>query len=295
MPPRAYEGAQILHVGERDPKDKNYETSEVVLAAPGTIVAPIPKGMKPTMDNAITLLAQQLNNTLGKGKHKPVKAAQGATINYDPNSLLTQANNFASTMLTDRYNNKQLNYQYNSVPATQKVAQQHALDMQRDAAWQNTLAQQRQANATRLGGGGGGGGGGSTGPTFDPLRESMLQQELRSRERIAQMQQENQFDPLRQALLEMQLGVTRRGQDIDSQLGNRGLDIRGTEVGNQFTLGKEGNNIRKREVEGQLALGNRQVALDEAMAAYQRIMGGISEASLPGIRSGNTPESGIYG
>lgn len=63
----AESGPQILHVGERSPKDKKYETSEVVLAAPGTVVAPIPKGMKVDENNSLMLIIMQILKALQGG------------------------------------------------------------------------------------------------------------------------------------------------------------------------------------------------------------------------------------
>lgn len=56
----AMSGPALIQVGERSPKDKKYQTREVVLAPPGTVVAPMPKGMEPTHENGMALVLSQL-------------------------------------------------------------------------------------------------------------------------------------------------------------------------------------------------------------------------------------------
>lgn len=53
-------GPTLLQVGERSPTDKKYQTREVLLAPPGTVVAPMPKGMEPTEENGLALVLAHL-------------------------------------------------------------------------------------------------------------------------------------------------------------------------------------------------------------------------------------------
>lgn len=77
--PALLKGFQILRVGERSKKDKKFATDEFVAAPPGTIVAPRPKGMAPTMQNAIKALAETASQaTLPQPKFDSVKALKGA-------------------------------------------------------------------------------------------------------------------------------------------------------------------------------------------------------------------------
>jgi len=58
-------------------------------------------------------------------------------------------------------------------------------------------------------------------------------------------------------------------------------------------LGLGAQNIRQQEVNNQMQLGQRQMTIQEAADQFQRIMAGISEASLPsGSRA--TPQYGIF-
>lgn len=66
--PALLKGFQLLRVGERSRKDKKYETDEFVAAPPGTIVAPRPKGMAPTVENAIQQLTNTAVEAMGSGQ-----------------------------------------------------------------------------------------------------------------------------------------------------------------------------------------------------------------------------------
>jgi hypothetical protein len=70
MPPKVYAGTQLILVGERGHKDKRFESSEYLLAPPGTIVAPRPKGEPATEENAmkaVKKMAKTLGGHMGKG------------------------------------------------------------------------------------------------------------------------------------------------------------------------------------------------------------------------------------
>lgn len=77
------EGPAILRVGERSPKDKKFATDEFVYAAPGSIVAPRPHDMEPTMENAIAALLTTAVKAFGasRGKSAATKPA-GAQGGY---------------------------------------------------------------------------------------------------------------------------------------------------------------------------------------------------------------------
>src|SRR5574341_555290 len=66
--PTMVEGPTILRVGERNPTDKKFAVDEFVFAAPGTIVAPRPHDMEPTMDNAIRALVDTALKTFNSAR-----------------------------------------------------------------------------------------------------------------------------------------------------------------------------------------------------------------------------------
>ena len=55
------EGPTLLLTGERNPKDKEWDTAEYVFAPPGTIVGKKRKGEKPTMKNAMRAIFSQVS------------------------------------------------------------------------------------------------------------------------------------------------------------------------------------------------------------------------------------------
>ncbi len=68
------EGPVLLHVGERTKDDPRFASDEFVLAPPGTVVAPRPHNMKPTVANARKAIAGQLAGL------SLDEAAEGATV-----------------------------------------------------------------------------------------------------------------------------------------------------------------------------------------------------------------------
>ena len=93
--PSLLKGFQILRVGERNPKDKRYAADEFVAAPPGTIVAPRPRGMKPTLENAISALADTAVQAASAApakqrslKSKVLARAQGGTYVVAPGDNL---------------------------------------------------------------------------------------------------------------------------------------------------------------------------------------------------------------
>ena len=63
MAGKAYGGPIIMRVGERTGKSPRYAKDEFILAAPGTIIAPRPKGVKPTLENAARAILKQALKT----------------------------------------------------------------------------------------------------------------------------------------------------------------------------------------------------------------------------------------
>jgi hypothetical protein len=63
----------------------------------------------------------------------------------------------------------------------------------------------------------------------------------------------------------------------------------------QFALGNESNRINAMSANQDYAARNRQLSLQQASDEFNRIMRGVSEASLPGVRAGNVPSMGVFG
>jgi hypothetical protein len=85
MAGKAYGGPIIMRVGERTGKSPRYAKDEFILAAPGTVIAPRPKGVKPTLENAARAILKQALKTkvpgaqLGAGIWKGINIAPSGT------------------------------------------------------------------------------------------------------------------------------------------------------------------------------------------------------------------------
>ncbi len=93
--------------------------------------------------------------------------------------------------------------------------------------------------------------------------------------------------------LESQLGMGRLGIDRESlglqrELGTRGLANDQARIDLQRLLGMRELDIRNQ-------LGNRELDLTQDTNYFNRIMRGVSEAALPGVRAGRTPTQSFGG
>lgn len=192
------DGHELIQVGERRYDDPNYETSEVVLAAPGTVVAPIPKGMKnPSHEDAMGLIVAQLlkhiNGQDAEGQGDPQKAAAGTiTGPVDPYKLLDFANSYGGLRSQYDLGRRGIN---------------------RDL----TLGSMRDLTDRR-------------GQDID---EALGR--LRNKTDLSKIDSDEYRTKLELASNERE-GAAERG--VKSQLGNRGLDITASKNNNDFTLGK---------------------------------------------------------
>lgn len=239
---------ELIQVGERSPKDKKYQTREVVMAMPGTVVAPLEKGVAPTQENAMMAIMQQLMNMHGKMPRdkKGVRGmAGGGTIGPEANpfgmlSSILQAGSTMSQYKLGRMdrdlNREQFRHSFNRDRQDRKAAEES----------------QRASNYAS--------------------RQSLGNSYRQSQASSNQQAEDNSW--------------RNRQLNIQEQLGNRGLDI-------ESMLGLGGQNLRGQEIAQQGQLGNRQMDIQTAADQFSRIMAGISEASLPGVRGGATPQFGL--
>lgn len=232
MPPK------LLVVGERKPTDKHYETKEVVLAAPGTVVAPVPKGMDVNPKTATALIISQLMDHLGMLSGKPKKAGPKGVQGAQAGTITSPNDPYKTTDLLSAFANLLANY---------------------------NLGQGRLSLDTLLGKGNLALGKGNL-----ALGQSSLAANTRAQD----------LDRAMQELL------TKGGWQNQLQLA--GLSNASAEkIAGQRTAA----DIRGQDINAQL--GNRQLDLTAAQNAFDRIMRGVSEASVPGVRAGRVPTGGV--
>lgn len=192
---------QLIQVGERRYDDPNYETSEVVLAAPGTVVAPIPKGMKnPSHEDAMGLIVAQLmkhingtDDEADQNAKDPQKAAAGTvTSPNDPYKLLDLLNSYGAQRSGYDLGRRGINRDL------ELGGMRNATDI-RGQDLSQILGLGRNANDT----------------------SRILADQSMSAHKIASDERE---------------GAAERA--LKGQLGNRGLDINASKNNNDFALGK---------------------------------------------------------
>ena len=257
---------QLLHVGERKTTDKNYETSEVVLAPPGTVVAPIPKGVKVTDENAIALILQQLMQMAqsSKGGTQPQsrvkKAASGVTVPNDPYQLLNYGLQYGlgSAQLGQQATQNTFNNNLATKQQGINVDQQMRTNALNNLARVNAIHQTMIGNAQ------------TAATNQQQLEMQRLNMQSGSNDNSAEL-------ALRRLLGMRELDISQQVADQNYALGGRGLDLRGQELAQQ------------------LQLVTKQLGLQQASDEFARIMAGVSEASLPGVRAGSVPSMGVFG
>lgn len=237
-----HEGPTMLHVGERSPKDKNFETSEVVLAAPGTVVAPIPKGMKATPENAHALiLAQLLKTRMGGGAAKAgpgvrASAMGSVTRDEDPSGYLNSLVGFAN------------------------VGSNNEVGMGR-------LGVDERANNQSYDLGG------------RKLQSDQLISSQKNATDLALGNAQNQNTAMGNSM-NYSLGMNRLAEDR-----TKNTEDYQNETQNRAEQGREANQTDY--------TNNRQIDLQNTMQTFQRIMAGLGQSAVPGVRSGRVPGGGL--
>lgn len=299
-----HDGPQLLHVGERSPKDKNFETSEVVLAAPGTVVAPIPKGMKPTEENAIALVMSQLLKTMGKPKGAKSKGVQGAQLGFagsddyiPPGTLFYSPPPPVGPSRTPDFTGSSVGFSAGPVGASTAAP---------------TVSTPRYSAPVS--------GGGTTSNFFDPgvlysagntLTGNAANYNL-GRRGLSQADQHFQqnfgLGQQRFGLEQGQFGLAQQRFGLDQMLANAQvqqfqeqmaldqamLDLQEMIAQQQYQLGVKALALQELERQDALNLGTRSLDIQAMDDEFDRIMRGVSEASVSGVRSGRPPSTGLF-
>lgn len=278
---------EILHVGERSPKDKKYETSEVVFAPPGTVVAPIPKGMKVNMTNAKKLIGEQVYREMQK---KPRKMAFGGAVGapglntlgqpiatpganmprggggdpgYRPGETRTTsrpssttisspgASTYSPAVSTPSYSFG--GPQMTSTPVDYGGLLNSALGLGTQSANYGLGQQQIGLGYAGL-----------------ANEQDLLAQRLASEQALAQMQIEASMQEVMK-----QIAAQKYIAELQNALGLKALDL------------------QERERLDAWRLGNRNLDIEAMDDEFNRIMRGVAEASVAGVRSGRTPTQGL--
>lgn len=250
----------LIRVGERSHKDKKYASEEVVFAPPGTVVAPVPKGMEnPSHEDAVGLIMSQLLKnsdretapSAGQG-HSVMAAAKG----YVTNSASKGRAGAMSTGLSFLQGNQ--NQQNNTLNRNLQERQMfinrdqgnRGLDINRENnLWNYDLGLKglgerhyetdTNASTSRY----------STDKNFDLGNRTLNFNQAAHQDEVRNWQAE---------------------RDLKKLLGMRGLDIDQQKANQDFELGS-------------------------AQQAFAQIMAGITGSALPGVRAGRTPMLGLLG
>jgi hypothetical protein len=260
-------GMQLLHVGERSPKDRNYETSEIVLAAPGTVVAPIPKGMKVNEDNALSLVISQVVKSLnGKG----VKKAAFGYIDPDPYAT----GGFAPIP-----------------PAAQTPGVAAPTPSLPQALPSFTGSAGPSTGAQTIGGS-------ITAPFDANALMALMNQYAGTAAGYGLGQDRLAFD---RSSFDQNLGFQREQAGISNQFRQQELAMMQQQIGNalqdmtwRYELGLKQLALGERQRLDAWRLGNRGLDIQSADDEFNRIMSGVGEASVAGVRGSGLPSTGIF-
>lgn len=253
----------MIRVGERSPKDKKYATEEVVFAAPGTVVAPVPKGMEnPSQEDALGLIMAQLAKESqrevapeadpGHSDGKLQRAARGYVTSSASQGRQTAMGGLSS-LLGQRMSHKN----------------QHLDRLQRDTQMR---INERQGNrgldlqGARLN------------VDYDlglrGLGQRRYETDVNSRD-------------------------SRYSVDQSTRLGNRRIDVDAARNAEEFRNWAAERDLKRQlgmrglDIDQQKA--NQDYQLNSAQMAFQQIMAGITGSALPGVRAGRTPMLGLLG
>lgn len=263
------EGPTILRVGERPAGDKKYATEEVVLAGPGTVVAPVPKGMEnPSEEDALGLIIAQLAKTPGReaaprasegrsdnklegaatGHYSPASYEAAAQIGQDRSTKRKEARDF-SWGQTQYFQNRDRQNTVNDRDYQRRgYEDDRNFKYKQNVDFEPTNPYRLRSEMSWNGGGRGGSGSESSNAS------------ARWQQEFSQRQQEHQ-DELRNWEAE---------RALKRELGMGGLDIDRTRTANDYQL-------------------------SAAQQAFQQIMAGITGSAMPGVRAGRTPMLGLFG
>lgn len=266
------EGPALLHVGERSPKDKNYETSEVVLAAPGTVVAPIPKGMKVDENNALALiLSQVIKNRAETAGERPrgrggvrgmSRAADGVTTAYDSDYIL----GLLGAGNTLRANNQQYDLGQGNIGLGYA-----GLRNQRTIAGLSNQAQNASTEAQKY---------------IARLQQSgkTNEYELARMNNAAALERQREANTAAAARdaaqTDWQYRVAQLQTQSNEKMSAQELAARRMEAANQLQYWM-----------GQLGIGRGQLDLAKRSETFNELVRGVGESATPGVRAGRLPSS----
>ena len=265
----------LIRVGERSAKDKKYATEEVIFAPPGTVVAPVPRGMEnPSHEDAVGLIMSQLLKEKGRevapttsgmavaepGKEFGIPGAARGLVTSSASAGRSQANNMAQYRGNMRQRGSEFNRDFGLRERqyfTSRDQGNRGLDLQgRGQSLDYDLGLRGLGNQ----------------------RYGMDLNHSLGRE-------SNQ--------------IARERNSNDFSLGNRSLDLNFQKMAEEFRnweaeralkkeLGMRGLDIDKQRADQDFQLGSAQ-------QAFQQIMAGITGSALPGVRAGRTPMLGLIG
>lgn len=252
---QVFEGPTMIRVGERSPKDKKYATEEVVYAAPGTVVAPVPKGMEnPSHEDAMGLILAQVLKTKGKmPMHEEMHDSALGSMTSSASTGRAGASNMAQFRATSRQRNSEFNRDFG--------LRERSYFTQRDQGNRSLdLTDQGQRMNYDLG--------------------------LRNWQQSGQLG--NRRLDIDQELGRGNLDLGRRNLEINFQRNQEEFRNWEAERALKRELGMRGLDIDQQRA-------NQDYALNSAQMAFQQIMAGITGSSLPGVRAGRTPQLSLLG
>jgi len=252
----------LIRVGERSPNDKKYATEEVILAPPGTIIAPVPKGMEnPSHEDAMGLIMSQLLKNPDREvapdtppghsvtKAKKLQGARSGLITSSASGGRQRAMEGALGLGNMLSSNKNQMLDRNLRERQMYINRDQGnrgMDIQRENNyWGYDLGLRNLSQRSREG---------DQNYNLGQERNRISQQELNLNFQRAQ-------DELRNWEAE---------RALKRELGMRGLDIDKQRADQDYQL-------------------------SSAQMAFQQIMAGITGSALPGVRAGRTPMLGLLG
>ncbi len=262
----------LIRVGERKPGDKKYATEEVVFAPPGTVVAPVPRGMEnPSHEDALGLIISQLAKESSReaAPHTGGMAGPDMPGEY---KVPGKASGFVTNSVSNDHKNQIGMAQYREGARRQGSQFDRSFGLD-----ERKYFTSRDQNATRMG------------QDYDlglrGLGQRRYEADLGSADSRYAVDRNN--------------STSRYGIDKNFELGNNTLNFNREahqdEVRNwaaERAL-KQMLGMRGLDIDQQRA--NQDFQLGSAQQAFQQIMAGITGSALPGVRAGRTPMLGLIG
>lgn len=250
----------LIRVGERSHKDKKYASEEVVFAPPGTVVAPVPKGMEnPSHEDAVGLIMSQLlkNSDRETAPH----AGEGHSVQAAAKGYVTNsASKGRAGALTGAGNSVGNDLNYRSGQQTRQLQERQMFINRDQGNRQMDIGRENNLWNYDLG--------------LRGLGERRY--EADSGERTSKYSTDKNFELGNNTLnfnREAHQDEVRNWEaerTLKKMLGMRGLDIDQQKANQDFQLGS-------------------------AQQAFAQIMAGITGSALPGVRAGRTPMLGLLG